>query len=114
MKTKLFEVRDRGTTLVLMATRLGSRTYIESQMLVRCGFVSTEDYVLIGALDGGKFDVTYDKFDHRHSRTKFAAYGYIQDNWDRLETGAVIDVEFILGETAQPKEREIGVGHAST
>jgi hypothetical protein len=108
MEVKLFEVRDVGTTMVVIGLRLGAQSQKESRMLSRCGFEKPSDYVLCGDLDGGKFAMTYDKYDFcQDSRTKFVAFGYIQDHWDRLETGAVVDVEFVLNERSEPKAGEI-------
>ena len=42
------------------------------------------------------------------NRTMTTAHVYIEQHWDRIEDGSVIDVEFILKETKAPKisERE--------
>jgi hypothetical protein len=34
------------------------------------------------------------------------AHNFIQAQWDTLTTGDVVDVEFILGETLEPKQSE--------
>jgi hypothetical protein len=39
-------------------------------------------------------------------RTLTTAHKYIEENFDALETGSVIDVEFILGETKTIKRSE--------
>lgn len=41
-----------------------------------------------------------------NDRTFATAHHYIIEHWDNLEYGAVIDVEFILGETDEPKKSE--------
>ena len=44
----------------------------------------------------------------RDTRTRPHAHAYIEQHWHELRDGDVIDIEFILGETAEPKlsERE--------
>lgn len=107
METKLLEVRDRGTMMVVIGIRPAPRSDIERQMMYRCGFNTPQDYVLLGDLDGGKFAMTYDKYDYyQSSRTKFVAYGYIQEHWDELQSGDLIDVELILGESTEMKASE--------
>jgi hypothetical protein len=39
-------------------------------------------------------------------RTYQIAHQYIVENWSVLESGAVVDVEHILGETDEPKVSE--------
>ncbi len=39
-------------------------------------------------------------------RTLLQAHKHIEEKWDKLEDGAVIDVQFILGETKRPKTTE--------
>jgi hypothetical protein len=39
-------------------------------------------------------------------RTFRAAHLYVEEHFDEIEDGAVVDVEFILGETAEPKVSE--------
>ena len=37
------------------------------------------------------------------------AHGFIKEQWDELESGALIDVQFILKETVAPKETDLYV-----
>ena len=39
-------------------------------------------------------------------RTYSVAHNYIQEHWDEIKAGDVIDVEYILGETPEPKLSE--------
>jgi hypothetical protein len=52
--------------------------------------------------------VAYDPYDWRGARTKPNAHLWITEHWHEIADGDVIDVQFILGETAVPKcsERE--------
>lgn len=48
----------------------------------------------------------YDSFNWSNARTMHVAHEYLKEHFDDLESGAVIDVEFILGETETPKRSE--------
>jgi len=127
MQTKLFEVRDRATTIpcigTLMAT--GKNPWVpkdqdpkmwtppeaeaEAWLLRRAGY-GTEGppyLVLFSRLGPNPEEVQYDPYKwsdlRKNIRTIPEAHRYISEHWDELESGAVIDVEFILGETAAPK-----------
>lgn len=102
MDSKMFEVRDRGTCISVVATKLQSQDKSEEYLLGRAGFYGDGfPYVLLTHME--TFKSTFDayKWDDRSMRT---AYRYIQQNFDNLETGDVIDVEFILGETKQSRK----------
>jgi hypothetical protein len=130
---KLFEVRDRGTFMPMMAVRLlvrqpdfrhaHDRSLSESQfaihdnreewLLRRAGYGQNEildhadehePYVILIKLDGT--ECQYDPFAWPNRRTLTTAHLYIRDNWSKLTSGQVIDVEHILGESDQPKESE--------
>lgn len=95
METKMFEVRDRGTFIVTVATKLDSNEPTERRLLERGGFGGDYPYVMLTELEYHKS--TYDpyKWDNRSLKT---AHQHITKYFDELETGAVIDVEVILGE----------------
>lgn len=74
-------------------------------LLGRAGYRG-HDYVLLSRLDT-QSKLTYDTAGHdTPCRTIPAAHQYIQQNWTSLKDGAVIDVEFISGETEKPKDSE--------
>lgn len=119
MKLKLFEVRDRGTCIPVFAFRaqptkfdeLGDKAHlageqIESELflLSRAGFdiKGNDECVIVGRLIGG--ECQYDPYSWAGGiRTMLAAHDYITKNFDTLKSGAVIDVEFITGETTAPR-----------
>lgn len=104
MTTKTFEIRDSHTFIAAMAIKLDADNERDSYLLRRAGYGDpTDQYVLLTKLDGGI--TNYDPYGWGN-RTMANAHVYIQREFDSLETGAVIDVEYILGETAQPKESE--------
>lgn len=114
MFIKLFEVRDRATFIPAMAVLLRNRTPEEFFLLRRAGFGSYEiggdwplhnavPYVLLVHL--GTSRAHHDSYDWGN-RTMSVAHAHIINHWDELESGDVLDVEFILGETPTKKHSE--------
>jgi len=113
LQTKVFEVRDRGTFVVAVATRL-SAIAVQSEkvryLLARSGFgKAPEDqarYVLLYVPHSMRGErATYDPFEWG-DRTFRTAHQHVIDHWDELTSGQVVDVEYILGETKEPKRSE--------
>ena len=108
MKTKLFEIRDRGTFMPAMATIMTSSNFEEIYLLGSSGFSNSNPLIILHFLELNK--AHYDAY-HWEDRTRFTAHQYIQKNWEKLNSGDVIDVEYVLGETEEPKvsqRQEIG------
>ena len=109
MITKLFEVRDSGTLIPVMAVRLKSNSEAESWLLTRSGYGGSPHdqgrYVLVCTIDGGDGVLHSDKYQWR-SRAMSVAHGYISAHFDDLKSGDVIDVQYILGETSEKKQSE--------
>jgi hypothetical protein len=56
--------------------------------------------VFLCKVQGGRYKGTADSFDWgQNPRTYFLAHRYIERHFDELEEGAVVDVEFVSGET---------------
>ena len=110
MDVKLFEVRDVGTCMPIMAIRLTSSNEAERYLLSRTGYGTTERaqerYVLILRLASGRGSFSCDPHDHGGARTLYYAHKYIIEHWNSLESGQVICVEHILGERPEPKTSE--------
>lgn len=109
METKVFELRDRGTFIPLLAVKAPrSPDERERWLLRRSGWstfdVETGMILVIGSLVTGKY--AHDPLELGGGRTYHAAYRHIMDNWDSLRNGQVICVEHILGERETPKETE--------
>lgn len=106
MKVKLFEVRDEGTCMVVAAMKTKGESVAEGRLLKRAGW--GENSVILCSIDGGS-ESTHDPFKWRErgNSTLFTAHMHIQKNFDELENGSVIDVEYISGRATQPKESEI-------
>lgn len=133
METKMFEIRDRMTFIAVVAVLMrptlpvlghkGSesipdsvkhdieRFRAESYLLRRCGYAIDDGaprLVALGRADAdGHGQFCYDPYSWRgQARTIPQAHVYITEHWDELRSGDVIDVEFILGETTEPKISE--------
>lgn len=111
MDTKLFEVRDEGTFIPVMAVRLNPRNEQERYLAARSGYGRTPEaqrkYVLVAPLYGGAGVLTSDPYKcDCPGRTLRTAHQHIIDHFDELESGAVIDVEVLLGLSATPKLSE--------
>jgi len=101
--TKYLELRDRGTFIPVMVTKPEPANAAERYLLGRAGYRPPENYVLFTELSG--LQTHHDP--HKWAgRTFFAAHRWLVDHFDEVENGAVIDVEFILGETSVPKTSE--------
>jgi len=106
MEIKLLELRDRGTFIPVIAVNCdGSADLREEWLLGRAGYaLDGQPTILLTRLGG----------DGRArcgaccwcDRTFASAHNYITNNWSRLESGDVVDVEFVLGETTAPKMSE--------
>ena len=113
MEIKLLEIRDRATFIPAMAIHLRNRTPSEFFLLRRAGYSAeqiggreedVEPYIILCTLTGT--EANYDPFEWRNQRTMGTAHRYIIEHWKELESGQVVDVEFVLGETTTPKMSE--------
>ena len=106
MQIKLFEIRDSGTFIPAMAIKLGARDGKDFYLLRRAGYgLNLGAYVLMAKLDGGNGPLTCDPYDWS-SNTMRLAHNYVQAHFDELENGQVVDVQFIVGNSAAPKKSE--------
>lgn len=107
METKTFEIRDEGTHIPILCVKLTARDERDRYILARAGYGDEPHrYVTMIMIDGGHGKATSDPFKWGGLRTLQVAHQHIIDNWSKLENGAVIDVEFILGITPEPKRSE--------
>lgn len=106
MQTKILEIRDSGTFIAVMAISMASEDPIQGYYLRRDGYsVDGSTIMLVRLNDGGSQNDPY-KWPDGRGRTMNEAHVYIVDHFDELHDGAVIDVEYILGEKPQPKMTE--------
>ena len=112
MIAKTFEVRDRATFIPILAVRLKPTTEQDRYLLARTGHGGKPEeqarYVMITELDGSMSRTGNENTAEFawSSETMCTAHQYIVENFDNLESGAVIDTEFIRGESKVPKLSE--------
>lgn len=114
---KTFEVRDAATFIPCVAVLCDPETWnlgvivaepteADVYLLRRAGYGAPR-LVIFTRLDGHPSNIApYDPFEWGRNRTMTVAHEYVSGHWDELESGVVIDVEFILGESKKPKESE--------
>lgn len=126
MQAKALEVRDRMTFIAMLAVEMipgrpyplftamsedGLKASLDAHvarnyLLRRCGYPDDErPMILMTRLDGDAHHATTDPYVW-NDRTFHVAHKYITEHWAELKDGDVVDVEFILGETASAKQSE--------
>jgi hypothetical protein len=106
MQVKCFEVRDDGTFIPVICIWPVPDNQEQHYLLRRDGYRGDVTEQCIIMIDAQCHGVAYDAYDWAGSRTKKVAHNHIAKNWHTLKDGDVIDVEFILGETKEPKLSE--------
>lgn len=125
MIAKALEVRDEGTFIAILAVNMNpgahypdgtmtedklaehladhrGRTYL----LRRCGYpCDGRPNIAITQLSADGGPCWNDPYGWG-GRTYPVAHNYIIEHWNELRDGDLVDVEFILGETAAPKKSE--------
>lgn len=104
MRTILLEIRDRGTFLPMFAMSTRATNSGQEYLLRRAGYDTSGGLVILGYLRGGE-KCEHDPYNW-NDRTKQTVHAYIEKNFHNLNDGDVVDVEFILGETSEPKISE--------
>lgn len=106
LSTKILEIRDSGTYIAALCVDMNSGGDPSVHYhLRRYGYPDDgEPNILVTRVDGNG-PASNDPYSWG-GRTWPVAHDYIIRHWPALETGDVVDVEFILGETAAPKDTE--------
>lgn len=107
MEALMLEVRDKGTFIPIIAIDISLKKFNENDryLLVRAGFSACTRCIQIVHI--ANQISCYDPYDWPgSSRTMQVAHSYIDEHFDELKSGDVIDVEFILGETKEKKPSE--------
>jgi hypothetical protein len=99
-ETKFFEIRDSMTMIPAIGVLLNGSC---GPLARRAGYGEI-DCVLLTYLVGQRH-ANHDPYAWG-DRTMKVAHDYIARHWGKLASGAVVDVEYILGETRKPKESE--------
>lgn len=104
MNLKLFEVRDRATMIPVLAIKLYGGNFNQQKLLHHAGYHPNETYILLLHLVSFKFH--YDS--HAWGdRTLGNAHHFIEKNFDSMVDGQVVDIEYILQETSEPKKSDL-------
>lgn len=121
LETKTFEIRDRATFIPVIVTKIQKdkrsedlvpfevllNNEAENYLLGRAGWAGGQSLFYMTSLVNQKTARwPHDWGGPQTNRTYYHAHDYIQDNWDSLESGDVVDVEFILDEVDSPKTSE--------
>jgi len=106
MIIKLLEIRDRATSIEAFAMRPLPSNEAQRYLLKRAGYSCDADdgLVIFGYLRTE--ECQYSPYDWGGARTMPIAHKYAAEQFDNLNDGDVIDVEFILGEKPEKKISE--------
>lgn len=110
MDCKVFELRAPATLIVLLAIKLGVYNEAERYLVSRSGYGRNNNdfnrYIMLFPIDGGgESFATTDPYKHGIAEMRIA-HQYIRENFDQLDDGQVIDIEFITGKVDYPKTPE--------
>lgn len=105
MIAKCIEIRDEGTCIPALAIRMRAANDVQDRFLRRCGYPPESMAVVLMRLTDQR--ATSDPYEWVGSRTMIAAHLYIEEHFDRLTEGAVVDVRVLLGETQHSAPAEI-------
>jgi ABC-type uncharacterized transport system auxiliary subunit len=106
MESKIFEIRDRATFIVAAATKVVVKKAQahERKLLQSVGYLQSSDTIVLTSLSTGKSQIDPINWGDRTMRV---AHDYLIEKFSDLDNTAVIDVQFILGETEEKKTTEL-------
>jgi hypothetical protein len=103
---KALEIRDRGTFIPVVAVRLQAKGEGDGYLLRRAGLGEPGSHgIALVNLQSGEGHIDPHHWGNQ-TRTMPVAHEHIDAHWDELVGGDVVDVEFILGQSAAPKPSE--------
>lgn len=108
MEIKCLEIRDSMTFIPVICIRPVADNEAQRYLLRRDGYRADDTETCIILIDAQCGGVSYDPYEWggRRGRTIPEAHRWIEQNWHDLKDGDVVDVQFIVGETAAPKLSE--------
>lgn len=109
MEVKCLEIRDAMTFIPVICLRPAPDNEAQRYLLRRDGYTGDNSEPCVIVIQAQCNGAEYDPYQWPESpRTMRQAHLFIRENWHVLKDGAVIDVEFILGESIRCKisERE--------
>lgn len=108
IEAKVLEIRDEGTFIPALAVDINPSTEQQRYLMRRVGYpCDGVPNVILTHLTANGGPAWNDPYGWS-GRTYPVAHNYIIEHWHELDDGDVIDVQFILGETAAPKRSERG------
>jgi hypothetical protein len=107
MEVKCLEIRDAGTFVPVICLHPVPDNEAQRYLLRRDGYRGNDSEGCIIYINAQCRGVSYDPYNWPvNPRTHRVAHEYIRLNWTTLKDGDIVDVEFILGKTTQPKISE--------
>jgi len=107
MDYRFLEIRDSGTFIPALALKMKSSIPEGEYLLGRSGFSHHDDnHFCIMLIKLATEECRYDAYHWGGSRTMSIAHKFIQEHFDSLAHGDIVDVQFILGETSEKKLSE--------
>lgn len=104
MIVKCLEIRDRNTFIPAAAIKLEPANEAQRYLLARVGFRDGQSVALMRLSDQ---QTTADVYGWgAQERTMPTAHQWIEQHFNELSDGDVVDVEHILGERIEPKKSE--------
>ena len=103
MIIKAIEIRDVATFIPAIAVGTLPDNEGQRYLLARCGYPRDGTTVVLMKLSDQK--AASDPYDW-DSSTMNVAHVWIEEHFAEIVDGQVVDVEFILGKTAAPKQSE--------
>lgn len=109
MKFKILEIRDEATCIPAMAIKMEAENSVQDYYLHRrSGYPRDGSGIILMHL--GSQRATVDPYDWGSlgygPRTMPYAHNYIEQHFEKLEEGDVVDVRVILGEKQAPARSE--------
>jgi hypothetical protein len=97
--------------LLSLATKLKAENLQTAALLSHSGFGKTnkqiETYILVCAIDGGGDGIaTTDAYKHKSEELRIA-HIYLNEHFNDLENGSVLDIDFIRGKSKSPKKSDM-------
>lgn len=104
MKIKMIEIRDTFTRIAALAIKTEGETPSEKAFWVKGGGYGQNAVILVQLEEA---EAHSDPFKWTPFRAMREAHLYIRQHFDELPDRAVVDVEYIKGETTEPKDSEL-------
>lgn len=109
MEVKLFELRTQITSTTLFAFKLDSKNARDRGIIRHSGYkedaYTVSDNLIMGSLEYPE-RTSYASYEFATYDFQYA-FNYIKDNWNRLNSGSLIDVDYLIGNSPEQCETNI-------